>query len=65
MHEMILCKLGEVVLKGLNRRSFEDEARWPTSAAALSPSASSGSTPGSRTIYVEPHREDCDLDGGL
>ena len=23
MHEMILCKLGEVVLKGLNRRSFE------------------------------------------
>ena len=25
MHEMILCKLGEVVLKGLNRRSFEDK----------------------------------------
>lgn len=23
MQEMILCKLGEVVLKGLNRRSFE------------------------------------------
>ena len=23
MHEIILCKLGEVVLKGLNRRSFE------------------------------------------
>ena len=25
MKEMILCKLGEVVLKGLNRRSFEDK----------------------------------------
>ena len=25
MREMILCKLGEVVLKGLNRRSFEDK----------------------------------------
>ena len=23
MQEIILCKLGEVVLKGLNRRSFE------------------------------------------
>ena len=23
MHEIILCKLGEVVLKGLNRHSFE------------------------------------------
>ena len=23
MNEIILCKLGEVVLKGLNRRSFE------------------------------------------
>ena len=25
MREIILCKLGEVVLKGLNRRSFEDK----------------------------------------
>ena len=25
MNEMILLKLGEVVLKGLNRRSFEDK----------------------------------------
>ena len=23
MHEIILCKLGEIVLKGLNRHSFE------------------------------------------
>ena len=25
MNEMILLKLGELVLKGLNRRSFEDK----------------------------------------
>ena len=25
MNEMILLKLGEMVLKGLNRRSFEDK----------------------------------------
>ena len=36
MHEMILCKLGEVVLKGLNRRSFEDKL--------ISHSSSFGST---------------------
>ena len=27
MNEMILLKLGEMVLKGLNRRSFEDKLK--------------------------------------
>ena len=40
MREMILCKLGEVVLKGLNRRSFEDKLignlRRRTASAAIS-----------------------------
>ena len=36
-NEMLLLKLGEVVLKGQNRRSFEDRlvtSWWPTWPAA-------------------------------
>ena len=36
MREMILCKLGEVVLKGLNRRSFEDKLIGNLRSAAIS-----------------------------
>ena len=32
MHEIIPCKLGEVVLKGLNRRSFISNLRYRKSA---------------------------------
>ena len=32
-NEMFLLKLGEVVLKGQNRRSFEDRLGWPTRPA--------------------------------
>ena len=60
MREMILCKLGEVVLKGLNRRSFEDKLlsnlRRRVSKCGTLRVYSKQST-----IYVEPANDDCDL----
>ena len=60
MREMILCKLGEVVLKGLNRRSFEDKlmanVRRRVSKCGAFRIYSKQST-----IYVEPENDDCDM----
>ena len=62
MQEMILCKLGEVVLKGLNRRSFEmklmSNIRRRTQRFGKFRIYSRQST-----IYVEPCEESCDLEG--
>ena len=61
MHEIILCKLGEVVLKGLNRHSFEmklmSNIRRRTQRCGKFKIYSRQST-----IYVEPAEEPCDLD---
>ena len=61
MNEIILCKLGEVVLKGLNRRSFEmklmSNIRRRTQRCGKFKIYSRQST-----IYVEPAEESCDLD---
>ena len=62
MREIILCKLGEVVLKGLNRHSFETKLmsniRRRTQKFGKFKIYSRQST-----IYVEPVGEDCDLAG--
>ena len=62
MHEIILCKLGEVVLKGLNRHSFEmklmSNIRRRTARFGRFKIYSRQST-----IYVEPAEETCDVDG--
>ena len=62
MHEIILCKLGEVVLKGLNRHSFETKLmsniRRRTQKFGKFKIYSRQST-----IYVEPVGADCDLAG--
>ena len=62
MREMILCKLGEVVLKGLNRRSFEmrlmANIRRRTQHYGKFNIYSKQST-----IYVEPADGTCDLGG--
>lgn len=62
MNEIILCKLGEVVLKGLNRHSFETKLmsniRRRTQKFGKFKIYSRQST-----IYVEPVGEDCDLAG--
>ena len=60
MHEIILCKLGEIVLKGLNRHSFEmklmSNIRRRTQRYGKFKIYSRQST-----IYVEPVEETCDL----
>ena len=61
MHEIILCKLGEVVLKGLNRHSFESKLmsniRRRTNRFGRFKVYSRQST-----IYVEPMEDGIDMD---
>ncbi len=64
MEEIILCKLGEMVLKGLNRRNFEERllkivkrrVKFCGKFKVYSKQS---------TIYVEPEREDCDIDAAF
>ena len=62
MQEIILCKLGEVVLKGLNRRHFEQKLigniRRRIAAFGKFTVYSKQST-----IYVEPQEDTCDMIG--
>ena len=61
MHEMILCKLGEVVLKGLNRRSFEDKL-MSNIRRRVSKCGSFRIYSKQSTIYVEPQSGACDVE---
>ena len=62
MNEMILLKLGELGLKGLNRRSFEDKLQANIHRRLNNLGQFRVYTRQS-TTYVEPMREDCDMDG--
>ncbi len=62
--EMILCKLGEVVLKGLNRRSFEDKL-LSNLRRRISRCGNFRVYSKQSTVYVEPTGEDCDLDAAF
>ncbi len=62
--EMILCKLGEVVLKGLNRRSFEDKL-ISNLRRRVSKCGSWRIYSKQSTVYVEPAAEGCDLDAAF
>ncbi len=64
MQEMILCKLGEVVLKGLNRRSFEDKL-ISNLRRRVSKSGNYRVYSKQSTIYVEPVNDACDLDAAF
>ena len=61
MNDVILLKLGEVVLKGLNRHTFEDKLmsniRRRLQHCGKFPGYSRQST-----IYVEPQSDSCDMD---
>ena len=61
MHEMILCKLGEVVLKGLNRRSFEDKL-MSNIRRRVSKCGSFRIYSEQSAIYVEPQSGACDVE---
>jgi len=60
--EVILCKFGEVVLKGANRQSFEasliKELRRRASPHGIFKIYYKQST-----VYIEPQNEECDMDG--
>lgn len=60
MDEIILCKLGELVLKGLNRRSFEDKL-ISNAQRRLRPLGAFKVYTKQSTLYVEPKEESCDL----
>ena len=62
MDEIILLKLGELVLKGLNRRSFEDKL-IANAQRRLRPFGKFKVYSKQSTLYVEPLNDDCDLDG--
>ncbi len=64
MREILLLKLGEVVLKGLNRRAFE-ERLLTNIRRRLRPHGSFQVYIRQSTIYAEPMREDCDMDGAF
>ena len=62
MNEMILLKLGEMVLKGLNRRSFEDKLQ-ANIYRRLNNMGQFRVYTRQSTTYVEPMNGDCDMDG--
>ena len=64
MNEIVLLKLGEVVLKGLNRRSFEDKLMANIRRRIQHFGAFRVYSKQS-TIYVEPKGPECDLDGAF
>ena len=62
MNEMILLKLGELVLKGLNRRSFEDKLQ-ANIYRRLNHLGQFRVYTRQSTTYVEPMSDECDMDG--
>ncbi len=60
--EVILCKYGEIVLKGANRQTFESGLVKELRRRA-SPYGTFKIYFKQSTIYIEPQNEDCDMDG--
>ena len=62
IQEVILCKFGEVILKGANRQSFESQLIKELRRRA-SPYGTFKIYFKQSTVYVEPTDELCDMDG--
>ena len=62
IQEVILCKFGEVVLKGANRQTFESQLIKELRRRA-SPHGSFKIYFKQSTVYVEPLDDTCDMDG--
>ena len=62
MKEILLCKYGEIVLKGANRKSFEDMLSREMKKRA-SAYGNFDIYRAQSTIYVEPKDEEADMDG--
>ena len=64
MKDILLLKLGEIVLKGLNRKTFEQKLVGNVRRRLLGLGAFQVSCMQS-TIYVEPQEDDIDMDAAL
>ena len=62
MNDIILLKLGELVLKGLNRRSFEEKL-MSNIRRRLTKYGKFKVYTRQSTTYVEPMEDTCDIDG--
>ena len=62
MKEIFLLKLGEIVLKGANKRQFEDKLRQNV-RRRMRPFGNFDVYLMQSTIYVEPMDDDADVDG--
>ncbi|MBE6945486.1 MAG: tRNA 4-thiouridine(8) synthase ThiI [Ruminococcaceae bacterium] len=62
MNEIFLMKLGEIVLKGQNKRQFENTLRQNV-RRRMKPYGEFDVYIMQSTVYVEPMNEDCDVDG--
>ena len=62
IREVILCKFGEVVLKGANRQNFES-ALIKELRRRASPHGTFKIYFKQSTVYVEPQNDECDMDG--
>ena len=62
MNEMILLKLGEMVLKGLNRRTFEDKLKGNI-VRRVRPYGDFRVYTKQSTTYVEPKNDSADVEG--
>ena len=62
IQEVILCKFGEVILKGANRQSFESQLLKELRRRA-SPHGSFKIYFKQSIVYIEPRDEFCDMDG--
>ena len=63
-NEILLLKLGEVVLKGLNRRSFEDKLMSNVNRR-VSKCGNFRVYSTQSTIYVEPKDDECDFEAAF
>ncbi|MBO5305359.1 MAG: tRNA 4-thiouridine(8) synthase ThiI [Clostridia bacterium] len=62
MKEILLCKYGEIVLKGANRKYFED-ALCRTMKRKAKKYGDFDIYRAQSTLYIQPMNEDCDIDG--
>ena len=64
MNDMILLKQGEIVLKGLNRKYFEQKL-VSNAVRRLRPYGKFKVYAVQSTVYVEPQDDSCDMDGAF
>jgi len=62
MNELFLLKLGEIILKGANRRVFEDRLKSNV-GRRMRPFGEFKVSITQSTVYVEPLNDECDMDG--